>query len=317
MKNRVIAARIRKVTATAVVAALAIGMTGCQLAENNGGTTTSTAAETTADVAAADTAGTEDAATEVKQLKIGISSTSSNNHYFTEDGTETGFEYELIKALDEALPQYEISIITEEFSSLFVSLDSGTVDAVIGNLRRSDEREEGYIHTYYAYNYSPYRVMVEDTDDSINSLDDLDGKKLGISQGSMQAAILEEYQADHGISIEYVYTKDYTTDLVSGKIDAFIAPEFTLEKYNESFEDVKFKITAEEVNGVSGTSADANTYIYLAQGSEDLRDELSEAIYQLREDGTISALSTEFFDEDYSTRINTEAEAELLEAAGK
>ena len=54
--------------------------------------------------------------------------------------------------------------------------------------------------------------------------------------------ILEEYQKEHNISIEYVYTKDYTNDLVSGKIDAFIAPEFDLEKYNTSFDDIKFKI---------------------------------------------------------------------------
>lgn len=312
MKRKLLNGKIRKITATLLAVTLATGtmgaLSGCQLSENSSDTSKSEDSSTK---------NSSDNSEDVKEINIGISSTSSKNHYFEDDGTETGFEYELIKELDDALPQYKFNIVTEEFSSLFVSLDSGTVDAVFGNLRRSEERDEGYIHTYRAYNYSPYRVLVEENNTTINSIDDLNGKKLGLSQGSLQALILEEYQKEHNISIEYVYTKDYTNDLVSGKIDAFIAPEFDLEKYNTSFDDIKFKIVGDVVAGESGPTADSNTYVYLAKGSKQLRDDLSDAIYELRESGKLSELSTKFYGEDYTARIETDHEEELMKEAGK
>lgn len=254
---------------------------------------------------------------DVKVINIGLSSTSSKNHFFTDDGQETGYEYELIKALDDALPQYSLNIVTEEFSSLFVSLDAAKVDAVVGNLRRSEKRDESYLHTYRAYNYSPYRILVESTDDTINSIDDLDGKKLGISQGSLQTTILDQYQKDHNISIEYVYTKDYTNDLVAKRIDAFISPEFSLEAYNLSFENIKFKAVGEVIASDSGSLADSNVYIYLAKGSEELRDELSEAIYELRQSGKLSELNTKFYEKDYTAEIETDQEEELIKELKK
>lgn len=301
-KNNFVKKALKKAARTVAVLTLAFstvaGLTGCQ-SDNN-------ASE-----------GADSNNPDAKVINIGISSTSSKNHFFEEDGTETGFEYELIKALDKELPQYKINIVTEEFASLFVSLDSGVVDAVFGNLRRSEKRDESYIHTYRAYNYSPYRILVESNNSDINSIDDLDGKNLGISQGSLQATILEQYQKDHGITINYVYTKDYTNDLVAGRIDAFIAPEFDLEKYNQSFEDIKFKIVGEEVSGESGAISDANTYVYLAEGSETLRDDLSAAIYKLRESGELEKLNTKFYGESFTARINTEKEDEYIKEIGK
>ena len=254
---------------------------------------------------------------DAKTLKIGLSSTSSKNHFWDEEGNETGYEYEFIKALDDALPQYKFEIVTTEFASLFVSLDADVVDAVVGNLRRNDEREEGYIHTYKAYNYTPYIIMVEETNTTINGLEDLEGKKLGISQGSLQSAILTEYIEAHDANIELVYTKDYTNDLVAGRIDAFIAPEFSLDGYNESFEDIKFKTVGDAIESESGNSADSNAYIYLAKGNEQLRDEFSEAIDELRKSGELSELISKFYDVDYVSQIDTAKEDELKEALGK
>lgn len=258
-----------------------------------------------------------DSSSDVKVINIGLSSTSSKNHFFTDDGKETGYEYELIQALGKELPQYSLNIITQEFSSLFVSLDSGTVDAVVGNLRRSDKRDESYLHTYRAYNYSPYRILVESTNDTIHSIEDLDGKKLGISQGSLQTSILDEYQKKNNISIEYVYTKDYTNDLVAGRIDAFISPEFSLEAYNLSFENIKFKAVGEVIASEVGSLSDSNTYFYLAHGSEKLRDDLSEAIYRLRQSGKLSELNTKFYEKDYTQEIEVEQEEALIKELNK
>jgi L-cystine transport system substrate-binding protein len=292
-----------------------LGLAGCAKTADSGSTSGSTAASSAESTTGSASASNDSA--EVKTINIGLSSTSSKNHFFTDDGKETGYEYELIKALDEELPQYSINIITQEFPSLFVSLDASTVDAVVGNLRRSEQRDESYLHTYRAYNYSPYRILVESTDDTINSIADLNGKKLGISQGSLQTTILDEYQKKNNISIEYVYTKDYTNDLVAGRIDAFISPEFSLEAYNLSFENIKFKAVGEVIASETGSLADSNAYIYLAHGSEALRDDLSEAIYKLRESGKLTELNTKFYDKDYIAEIEVNHEEELVKELKK
>jgi len=104
---------------------------------------------------------------------------------------------------------------------------------------------------------------------------------------------------------------------VAKRIDAFISPEFSLEAYNLSFENIKFKAVGEVIASDSGSLADSNAYIYLAPGSEKLRDELSEAICQLRQSGKLSELNTKFYEKDYTAEIEVNHEDELIKELKK
>jgi L-cystine transport system substrate-binding protein len=198
-----------------------------------------------------------------------------------------------------------------------VSLDAGKVDIVSGNLRRSDEREANYIHTYRAYNYTPYVITVLDGVNDIQSIDDLAGKKVGIGQGSLQATILEHYIEETGLKIDVVYTKDMPNDLIAKRIDAGIGPLFSIESYNSSFENVKFKSVGSPVVSKEGNGSDNNAYFWLGKGNEELRDAVSEAIYKLRKEGKLSELITQFYSTDHTQSIDESKEEEQIKALGK
>jgi hypothetical protein len=62
---------------------------------------------------------------------------------------------------------------------------------------------------------------------------------------------------------------------------------------------------------------DHNVYYFFAKGNEDLRDDFSEAIYQLRQDGTLSKLQLQFFYEDRVHLIDEEEEIKQMNELGK
>jgi L-cystine transport system substrate-binding protein len=261
--------------------------------------------------------GSDSASGDVQKIKVGIMGASPLMSYTDDDGNFTGYEAETLKAIDEKLPQYEFEYIPTEFASLFVSLQAGDVDMISGNLRRSDEREENYIHTYRGYNSTPYRIIVLDTENDINGLDDLEGKRVAISQGSLQATILESYVEETGADIEAVYSTDPVGDYLSGRVDAMINPQFSYLIYNQSYDDVQFKNVGDELISEEGNGSDHNSYFWMAKGNEELRDAVSEAIYELRQDGTLSELSEKFFQEDRIPEIDEEQEEEQIKALGK
>lgn len=299
--------KFSKVLGAAAIAVSVLAATACSASSSS----TAATAESTS------SGETEANDGEVKKITVGISTTPSPNYFLDENGEEQGYELEMLGLIDDLLPQYEIEIAPMESKSLFVALNAGQVDAVVGNLRRSNAREADYIHTYRSYMYTPYRIVVEDTNTDINSIEDLNGKKLGIGQGSLQADIFNEYIEKTGADIELVYTKDYANDLISGRVDAFIAPQFTLDSYNANFEDVQFKMVGDVIASQEGNTSDSNAYIYLAKGSEDLRDDLSEAIYTLRENGKLSEINLKYYEEDNTKNIEVEHEEEQIAELGK
>lgn len=249
-------------------------------------------------------------------ILVGLRGDSPKVSYTDENGNFTGYEVEVFKALDEVLEDYQFEFVQTEFPSLFPSLQEGKIDIVGGNLRRSDEREQNYIHLTRSHLYMPYRIAVLGDNTTINSLDDLVGKKVGVGEGSLQAAILQTYMDNTGSEIELVYLSaaDYPSSLEAGKIDAVIAPAFALEVYNDSYKgtDISFKAVGEVVESEEGIGSDSNAYFYLAKGNEDLRDELSDALYELRESGKLSEISSDFFLEDFPSQVDEEKEAEQI-----
>lgn len=286
----------QKTVAFSAVAVLSLGLlAGCSgNSDSQNTSTTSEAPSTTSEV------------TEVREINVAQSSTVSPNHFIDEDGVETGYEVAFIAALQEVLPQYKFNTQSMEFASLFTALQSDTIDVAIGNIKRNEERDAGYAHTYYAYNYSPMRLAVAEDNEEIKSLEDCSGKKVGISQGMLQVPLLEAIDG-----LEIVYTKDFTSDMAAGRIDAFVTPEFSIPAYNEAFEDLKFKPVGDPIKFETGPASDDNAYVWFSQGDDQIVKDFSEAIHTLRENGTLEKLNGEFFESNFVTRIDTSWEEQL------
>lgn len=235
----------------------------------------------------------------VRKIIIGTTANSAKTSFVDDDGNITGYDVELLQEVDSRLPEYELEFVQMDFSSLFSALETNKVDLITGNFRRSEEREEKYLYTTVPYLYYPYRIIVLEENDSINSLDDLKGKKVGLSPGALQTTIVEKWNAANGNEIEIVYAtgSTYIEDLKAGRIDATVLGEFLADLYNET-SDAGLKVVGPVLREDDGVASDSNAYFITRQDEAEFRDAVDGALQAIKDEGLLSELSIKWHGKD-------------------
>ena len=154
------------------------------------------------------------------------------------------------------------------------------------------ERAEKYdFSTPYAYNRTA--VITQKDNDSINTLEDLNGKNTANTISSTYAQLAEQY----GATVTGVDDLNQTFELLlSGRIDATLNAEMTYYDYMKEHPDANAKIAV--------LTDDANEVaIPMRKGDETatLRTAIDAAIDELRADGTLKELSEKYFGTDISS----------------
>ena len=177
-----------------------------------------------------------------------------------------------------------------EWDGLLAGLDSGRYDTMANGVSVTPEREEKYAFTDpYAYN----RIVVITTEDSdIASMHDLSGKTTANTLGSSYATLAESYGATNTGVDDFNQTIEL---LEAGRIDATLNDEVVFYDYMEQHPEAGLKIAAEN-------SEPTHVAFPLRReaATESLLSAMNDAISALREDGTLSELSNEFFGMDIS-----------------
>ena len=210
--------------------------------------------------------------------------------YVDENDELTGYDVEVAKAIADKLG-VEIQIVPGEWDGLFAGMDAGRYDMVVNGVEMTEEREDKYdFSTPYAYIRTA--LIVKGDNDSIKTFEDLKGKKTANSIASTYMNLAESYGATcYGVS-----TLDETLTMVlQGRVDATLNAIVSFTDYMAQHPNSNLKVVA--------TTEDAsNVAIPMRKGDEtaSLREAVNKAIDELREDGTLSELSTRFFGEDIS-----------------
>jgi L-cystine transport system substrate-binding protein len=245
---------------------------------------------------------TEANSDEVTTITVGSGTTYNPYCYLDENGNAVGYEYDVLKAIDEKLPQYEFQYESMDFDSLLLSLDSGKVDLVAHQYEATDERREKYLFSNETYTtFNTYITVLSSVND-INSLDDLQGKKIwGGGTTSASNTILTNYNEQHTDNpIEIVNNTDTSgeyqiTSLQQGAWAATIAQERDVASWNEEYgngTDI-LKTVGEPVNS-------SLTYYLYKKESTQLRDDVDGALKELKADGTLAKISEQWLGGDYT-----------------
>lgn len=210
--------------------------------------------------------------------------------YVDEDDELTGYDVEVAKAIADKLG-VEIQIVPGEWDGLFAGMDAGRYDMVVNGVEVTEERADKYdFSTPYAYIRTA--LIVKGDNDSIKTFEDLKGKKTANSIASTYMNLAESYGATcYGVS-----TLDETLTMVlQGRVDATLNAIVSFTDYMAQHPDSNLKV-------VATTEEASNVAIPMRKGDEtaSLREAVNKAIDELREDGTLSELSTRFFGEDIS-----------------
>lgn len=236
----------------------------------------------------------------VTKVIVGTGNAYEPYCYLDENGNLAGYEYEVLKAVDELLPQYEFEFQTSDFTNILISLDSGKIDIAAHQYEQNEERAAKYLYGKEAYTtYVTYIAVLADNND-IQSLEDLQGKTVYTGgKGSNATYILEYYNSEYAetpiniVNAETVTQEEFAQSLVSGKWDAVIMTKRDVEKANATYGSEAFKIVGEPIQSSS-------TYYLFDKDNTELQEAVDGAIRQLKESGKLAEISIEIIGGDFT-----------------
>ena len=225
--------------------------------------------------------------------------------YYDDNNELTGQNIELVTAIFDKLPQYELVWEVTDFPSIFAGLDSDRYQLGVNNFAKNPEREEKYIFTDPIFSNAYIVVFRKD----LELPEKLDFKDLAGLNYVGQTAInvttaIEKYNdenPDNQIKINYT-EEDLNVqlnDLEAGKYDflvidkpmywGFYQPEFGYDLN-----------TADLAGYGVGEGLDSYLIVSKTEENEQLVADINAALREVIEEGKSKELNEKYFGDDYS-----------------
>ena len=221
-----------------------------------------------------------------------VISTTGQHAFFSETNEETGelegFEIEVWEEIGKRLGR-EIKWETAGLPGVIELLESGRGDTVADQIGITEEREEKY---YFSdvYFYVPYRIVVAEDNNTIETVEDLYGKKLGLLSDDIAYSYFDELDPDG--KIEYVNYEESTAvpaDVAMRRLDATLMSSLHIESVK--------KESGLEIKGVGEPVYTENAGYPFAKTEEGkaLRDDVNEVLKELKEEGFMKETAIKWF----------------------
>jgi ABC-type amino acid transport substrate-binding protein len=208
-------------------------------------------------------------------------------------GNYTGFDIELIEAIAEKMGR-KAEVQDTSFETIFRDVAQGKFEAVISAATITDEREKAvdFSNPYYL---SEQAVLVKEGSD-IESLEDLEGKTVGVQQGTTGQELAKEEVGGSEIR-PYPEGPDAVTALKNGTVEGVVIDAPVAQNAVEKSGGVEIaeKVPTEETYGIA-----------VGQGETELLDEINKALEEVEKDGTYKKIYKKWFHLEPPKAIFTE-----------
>lgn len=231
-------------------------------------------------------------------VKVATMGTYEPFSFYDKNGKLTGFDLELVRLLEKRMNAVKFEFQAGPWDTLFPGLDTDTFQLIANQINYTPERAKKYLLTENSYFSATAVPIVRADNKSIKSLADLDGKKVGGTVGDANTLILENYNKEHGnkIIIKY-YESDINSilqDIINGRLDATINDPIVAEK--------KAKLMGLNIKTVDAVMHKTSIFFIMKndETGKQLKVKLDKALSEVKKDGSLSKLSTEWFGKDYT-----------------
>lgn len=223
-----------------------------------------------------------------KILRAGTEQAFAPFEFQKENSKElTGFDIDLIKAIGKQMG-YKVEIINMGFDALIPALGTGNIDAAIAGMSITEERKKAVVFSdpYYT---SGLIVMVRKDDNTIKSIDDLKGKRIGCQIGttgekksrSIEGAVVTAYNTQSEASME----------LKNGGVDAVINDAPVVAYYLQQ--------GGSKVAKTVGEKMEAEDYgIAVGKNNAKLAEEINKALAELKKNGEYDKIYKTWFGDE-------------------
>lgn len=236
---------------------------------------------------------------DVRTIEVTTPPTSKNLSWQTADGKILGYEPDVLRAIDEKLEDYAFNIQAVADSAQETGLKTGKYELNVGGFYPTPEREEQFLVPSEPTGRSLIKMYVKEGS-GIETLEDLVGKKITpftAGGGTLQVVLdWQEANPEHKLKLEEssgdIPYAQRLKEIDDGKYDAFIGPANLGQ--NEIIEELGLKVVQPDPIYVGETIM----LIYKSEENEKLMEEVDQALKELREEGTLSEISEEYYGED-------------------
>ncbi|WP_231505511.1 transporter substrate-binding domain-containing protein [Paenibacillus massiliensis] len=230
---------------------------------------------------------------------VAATSGTSNPFSYDKNGTLTGYDVEVLKAIFEGLPEYKLEIQPIEFEGILNGLDNGRFQLGVNNFSSNEQRREKYNFSLPIIENANVFVVRKD-DNTLQSINDLKGYKAVTEVGNSGATLLENYNEQHSdAKADIIYTDENFVKqfegIEAGKYDVRIISRVSAEKAIKEHGFANLKIVP-----FSTENSDPGSYILFSKSTDSkLLDEVNKRIKEIYEDGTLLKISQEQLGGDF------------------
>ena len=223
-------------------------------------------------------------------VRVGTNAEFPPFEYIGDDGKPDGFDMAVIKAIGEA-EGFEVEVTNMEFKSLVASLSTGALDAVIAGMTVTPDRQKtvDFSDSYYTARQC---IILPSDNDSIKGLADLNGKKIGVQEGTTGDLLCtpaddNETITDSSTTVQrFKKGTDAVVSLKNGGLDAVVIDQNPAQNFVDRSEG-SLKLIEDD------TSTEQYA-IAVAKGNDELLTKINAGLKKIQEDGTFDKLVAEY-----------------------
>nr|WP_315045447.1 basic amino acid ABC transporter substrate-binding protein [uncultured Leptotrichia sp.] len=172
--------------------------------------------------------------TDSKTLRVGLNSVFAPFEY-KENGQIVGFDVDLINQIGKDLG-YKIEIEDQAFDGLIPTLKAGKIDMIISGMTATEERKKS-VDFSDEYFKSTNVYLKKKGNNNVTSINNLSGKKVGASLGTIQEIEARKIPGATVVPIED--TVKSIMDLEAGKVDVLILENVIALEYMKKYTDLE------------------------------------------------------------------------------
>ncbi len=210
-----------------------------------------------------------------------------------------GVDVEIMKEVAKKLG-VKVEVSDVDFNTICASVKSGKADVGAAGITINDDRKLS-VDFSMPYSTTEQYIIVAENNDTIKTLEDLSGKKIGVQEGTTSDSAINKLISDKVVTDTVVTgykSPAIAAASVPNKIDAVVTDKLTAELIVKNNSGLKtFKLVDKSGNPI----AEIEEYgIAVAKGNSELLAVINEVIQELKNNGSI-----EKWVEDYSALANS------------
>jgi len=222
---------------------------------------------------------------EKDELVMGTAAGFPPYEYVDDDGNVIGIDAEIAKAVADKLDM-KLTIKDMDFDSLLTAVQSGSIDVVFAGLTVNEERKQSVNFTQ-TYATGKQVVIVKETS-SIASVDDLEGKKIGVQSGTTGDIYCTDDFGQDAIK-QYKEGSLAVAALQQDQVDCVVIdnePAKTFVANNEGLKILETEYVSEDYAAA------------VSKDNEELLKKIDKAMDELKADGTIDKILAKYIKAD-------------------